>query len=258
MTAQHWLGGANVPPYLEVLPPPQPAPRVEWDHSATPSTAAPAAAVPHAAPPPAAIPPPQAEQVGEDVSSRDITGVEAVALERPAGEEIRAADAAAAAAPVEGLDGVDQSTTPSSLSNGDASGGGPPATRQDIPLPAAVSPPMLETTSSSGANWRGGAPKIKVRRLGRLPEVFVWVLRARSFLVVLRLPRVHSGVFFIRDTEVSSLSLGTFAAFSRSVPSRAHRRRRCLAHVARASERLVCICTTSNLNTSPPPVTQPE
>ena len=41
--ADDWFKGHNMAPYLEALPPPQPAPRVQWDCSPSATSAAPAA-----------------------------------------------------------------------------------------------------------------------------------------------------------------------------------------------------------------------
>lgn len=142
MTTQHWLEGLNVPPYLEALPPPQPTPRVRWNHSpsATPSVAHSVANPPqpgHA----------EAKALPTSLSS----------------------NSSARSAPVEQRDCERHdatSLTEGSASPGDDSGGDPgsgescrgPAGEEGDAFQAA------EKTALSGQNWRGGGPKIKVRR----------------------------------------------------------------------------------------------
>lgn len=192
MTAQHWLGGYNVPPYLEVLPPPQLAPRVEWNHApaaaADPAaaTAAPAAATTPAATPSASgTPSPQQEQTEEAPLSRSQAGSNgcdqpnggsgggAAAAAATAVEASAVPAATTAAAPL--VTEVDQPSTSPSSSPADASvpGAGPPPATAEVSegqveageetVPAAA--PALgtaATSTSSGTAWRGGAPKIKV------------------------------------------------------------------------------------------------
>lgn len=64
MVAHDWLSGSNLPPHLEALPPPQLAPRVQWDHSPTATPVAPVAS-PAAAAPAAAVPSHPAEPAPE-------------------------------------------------------------------------------------------------------------------------------------------------------------------------------------------------
>ena len=179
MTAQHWLEGYNVPPYLEVLPPPQPAPRVEWNHS--PSSSAPAAAA--VAPSASSPPPPQPAQAEATAPpTPQAASGEKVELDRSvggAGGATPAVDAPAAPTPTESAAVPEQPATPATTSSpADAAApprdGPPPAVpgvdaAEGVQTPpggegngAPAAAPGLESAASSGSNWRGGGPKIKV------------------------------------------------------------------------------------------------
>lgn len=190
MTAPDWLAGMNVPPYLEVLPPPQPAPRVEWNHAPSSSSTAPAAATPHSAPPSAPTPPTTQEkqQAAAQPSAANASGEPAAVLS-PASEGLATPTAsgtgAGAGAGAEATtttterppNGEDQPAVASSPRAGDpaAPGDRPTAAGEEESVPDAAAAPVLESAASSGPNWRGGAPKIKVDDLVGcfLPAFFV-------------------------------------------------------------------------------------
>ncbi|CAM9508972.1 unnamed protein product [Ectocarpus fasciculatus] len=178
LTAPDWLAGMNVPPYLEVLPPPQPAPRVELNHAPSSSSTAPAAATPHSAPPSAPTPPTTQEkqQAAAQPSPANASGEPAVVL-NPASEGLAAptASGTGAGAGAEATtttterppNGEDQPAVASSPRAGDpaAPGDRPTAAGEEESVPDAAAAPVLESAASSGPNWRGGAPKIKLRHV---------------------------------------------------------------------------------------------
>lgn len=176
----------NVPPYLEVLPPPQPAPRVEWNRAGSSSSTAPTAATQRTAPPSAPTPPTQEKQAAEaQPSPANASGEPAAVLGQPSSEGLTAPTASGAGAGAKATtatterspNGEDQPAVASSPSAGEpaAPGDRPTAAGEEESAPDAAAAPVLESAASSGSNWRGGAPKIKVHRLVGcfLPVFFV-------------------------------------------------------------------------------------
>lgn len=181
----------NVSPYLEVLPPPQPAPRVEWNRAGSSSSTAPAAATPRTAPPSAPsapTPPTQGKQATEaQPSPAKSSGEPAAVLSQPASEGLAApaTSGAGAGAVAEATtttterppNGEDQPAVASSPRTGEpaAPGDRPTAAGEEESVPDAAAAPVLDRAASSGPNWRGGAPKIKVDGLVGcfLPALFV-------------------------------------------------------------------------------------
>ncbi|CAN0518721.1 unnamed protein product [Ectocarpus sp. 12 AP-2014] len=178
LTAPDWLAGMNVPPYLEVLPPPQPAPRVEWNRAGSSSSTAPAAATPRTSPPSAPTPPTQGKQATEaQPSPANASAEPAAVLSQPASEGLAAPTASGAGAGAvpeattttteRSPNGEGQPAVASSPRAGEpaAPGDRPTAAGEEGSVPDAAAAPVLESAASSGPNWRGGAPKIKLRHV---------------------------------------------------------------------------------------------
>lgn len=177
MSAQHWLAGYNVPPFLEALPAPQPAPAVQWDRSSAavvPSTAAtplaaatpPAAlsatpsASPSATPPaaPAAVSSPQPEPSEADPSGSTPSNTSAGVVDTPPDPQ---QDSTAAVEIVSeensALERAVSAPAGPSVSGEGREAGGEGKEEGDATAP-------IERSASAGSNWRGSGPKIKASR----------------------------------------------------------------------------------------------
>lgn len=145
LSTPDWLAGLTVPPYLEALPPPQPAPRVLWDHS-------PAAAPPAAM---AAACPPQLVQPGAKTTPASLSSVP-----RDSGENGDGGNAAVitpAERPTNGDPASSSTGSTTAPHTVEVSG----EMCQDQTAVEGQASPEVEKGTPSNLNWRGGSQKIK-------------------------------------------------------------------------------------------------
>lgn len=186
MSAQHWLGGYNVPPFLEALSAPQPAPAVQWSPSSAsvvpPAAATPlsAAAAAVAATPPAAL----SATPSASASAAPPTAPPAVSSQQAEATEAETEASTSTPSPTTA---VVLGTPPGPQQDGEAT---PEiVSKEGSALERAVSAPAgqsvsregeevrgegkekegdadapLERSASAGQNWRGSGPKIKASR----------------------------------------------------------------------------------------------